>query len=103
MKKIITLTTEGGDREDGSVYYAQSILVDSGGALTTLKFDEDVFTSARPSAGPYEGSYDEAIAAIRALGYTVEELENVIVHCDSDGCDDDYDDYDDEDEEEDEE
>lgn len=42
MKKLIIFTTDGGSREDGSVYYASYQLVDTTG---DLKFSEDIFKS----------------------------------------------------------
>jgi len=81
MRRIITLTTDGGDREDASVFYAENILVDSNNN-PALSFSEPIFASAQPAGTPHDGDYADAIGAIRALGYTVEELEQTIVICD---------------------
>lgn len=71
MKKIICLATDGGSREDGSVYYSAFVLVES----ATLSFKEPVFrdtTSSKMTSG-------EWIAAVRSLGYVVEEPDNDVV------------------------
>jgi hypothetical protein len=71
MKKIICLSTEGGDREDGSVYYSEFVIVES----ATLAFNEPVFKERVSS----QMSIKAWIAAVRGLGYTVEEPENEVI------------------------
>lgn len=91
MQKIIVLTTDGGDSEDGNVYYASYLLVSNGGDAG-LKFDEPVFSN------DFGGSRDQAIKAFETLGYRVEVPETLIIITDLYDSGD-YDDYDDEDEE----
>lgn len=83
--KIVVLTTEGGSREDGNVYYARYLIVSS----DTLPFNEKVFTddSIRVSDidnieiddNPEYVDQDKLIAHIKALGYTVDEPDQHIV------------------------
>lgn len=99
-KVIVTLTTDnGGDREDGNVYYAESILVSNEGR-PSLEFSEPIFTATTSllvavEGGYEEGGYEDAIKAIRDLGYSVERLEQIIVAC-AGSIDDDEEDCDDE-------
>lgn len=79
MRKIIILTTEGGDREDGNVYYASAVLVDTG-ANASLSFSEPMFSLA--SDDVFTGDYEAAIDSIEELGYTVERLDVRIVAVD---------------------
>lgn len=73
MRKIIVITTEGDNREDGNVYYSNYFIVES----DTLKFDEPIFKDEKhgPRADDGEGDSDERMEAvieeIKALGYTV--------------------------------
>lgn len=83
MNKIIVLTTDGGDREDGNVYYSSYILV-SDGMRTDLKFDEPIFED-------FVGGVRDAIKAFEALGYVVERPDVKIVTMDF-GDDDEEDD-----------
>ncbi len=70
MKRIIVLATDGDSREDGNVYYSNYILVE---ATANLKFDEDIFEDDAPAL-----TQAEFIAAVRALGYLVDEPD--IIH-----------------------
>lgn len=72
-QKIVILTTEGGSREDGNVYYSPAYLVES----DTLKFDEPVFGGIHTEAD-YSG-FDAIVAEIRSLGYTVHDTANKII------------------------
>lgn len=75
MKKIIVITTEGDNREDGNVYYSNYIIVES----DTLKFDEPIFNDEDhgPRAENDDSDGDERMGAvieeIKSLGYTVEQ------------------------------
>lgn len=79
------LTTEGGSREDGSVYYARYLIVSS----DTLQFNEPVFCNLTISVGTIEGIADDEdedyvdqtklIEHIRSIGYTVVEPESSII------------------------
>lgn len=71
MKKIICLATDGGSREDGSVYYSTFVIVES----DTLSFKEPVFQDRDSSMM----ASDEWMTAVRALGYTVEEPASEVV------------------------
>lgn len=82
MRKIVTITTEGGSREDGNVYYAKCILVES----NTLQFNEPVFTGMVNGGDiPELEDDDESLDMekvpdyLRSLGYTVHELDEAII------------------------
>lgn len=72
MRKIIVITTDGFDREDGNVYYSRYIIVES----DTLLFDEPIFTD--PDFGPRgddqnsdDDRMDEVVSIIIGFGYQV--------------------------------
>lgn len=72
MQKLIVLTTDGGDREDGSVYYANYLLVTATGSLD---FSESVFSDE--SAEVVDDG--EFIEWITNLGYTATLVDTRIV------------------------
>jgi hypothetical protein len=74
--KIVIITTDGGNREDGNVYYSRFLLVTS----DTLQFDEPIFTDE--TFGPRGYSTDssddrmtEVTQILIDLGYKVETPE----------------------------
>jgi hypothetical protein len=69
VKKIIVITTEGGDREDGSVYYSDFVLVES----LSLQFDEPVFKDAS------KHDTDSFKAKLIELGYIIHDTDSAIV------------------------
>lgn len=76
MKRIVTLTTDGGDREDFNVMYSKTILVT---AVRGLSFAEDIFTNFEQDRPAFDGDNDAAIQEISRLGYSVEELAEIII------------------------
>ena len=86
QKRIIAITTNGGSREDGNVYYTWHILVES----DALKFNEPIFND--PSEGtlvelglidPDNESAADAMPKIadhmRSLGYVVHDFPTQII------------------------
>lgn len=71
-RRIIVLTTDGGSREDGNVYYAQYLIVEH----PTLEFKEPIFNSLSTK---YVKSGDDFIVKAREYGYTVYDDDWIIV------------------------
>ncbi len=82
MRKIVTLTTDGNNREDCNVFYSRSVLVSTPDDKPGLRFNEPIF--GNPSAsdaqcGQFSGDFDGALEEIRRLGYVVDEIDEIIV------------------------
>lgn len=73
-RKIVLFTTEGYSREDGNIYYSYSVLVETNN--DKLDFTESIFEQ-------FNGDRVEATQAIIDLGYTVHDLDNLIVEVSS--------------------
>ena len=82
MRKILVVTTEGMNREDGNVYYSNYLIVES----DTLKFDEPIFEDENFGPRGYRPLLTDddtsnprmnAVAEeIRKLVYTVTETDD---------------------------
>lgn len=64
-QRILVLTTEGDDREDGNVYYSRYYLVSATGSLI---FDEPEFDG---DADALDESGPDVLARLRGYGYEV--------------------------------
>jgi hypothetical protein len=67
-RKIFILTTDGGSREDGNVYYSRCVLIEH----PTLKFSEPIFSDDSIFESEESADQQEAwILEVLSLGYTV--------------------------------
>lgn len=73
QQRILLLTTEGDNREDGNVYYARCYIVVATGSLT---FSEPEFGPGLPS---FDESGPNVLNRIRSYGYDVADPGTCII------------------------
>ncbi len=76
---LVLTPADNGNREDCSVFYSRYLLV----TTDSLNFDEPVF-----EIGDTINDDKKLLADIRALGYTVEEIDSTIICSDDENADD---------------